>query len=268
MRIPRPTALAAIAALAVAALLAFAAPLAAYTVYLKDGSRVVAKEKYTIEGDKAYIVLPSGTRSVIEAREIDVERTDKANQSDYGTALLLEGGEVKEMTKAKPPPRRKTLADLIASGANAPRELPGVRRSAGAPQGAEGFTRTPGGAVDYLSVPRRPFGNLEVATALLQLFRGQGIDQIEIYQGTAAGRPLLDVSTNSEAAVFRALAVAASALLNLRDRFDGRIEGIELVMTTPARERAGQFTLSPETASQLIGKQVDIQTFYLAHVQF
>jgi hypothetical protein len=264
MRTPRLATL----LLAFAALLAAAGPLAAYTIYLKDGSRVVAKEKYTVQGDKAYIVLPSGTRTVIDANQIDVPRTDEANQADYGTALVLEGGEVKEMTKPAAAPHRKTLADLIASGASAPRELPEARRKSDTEEGPEGFTRTPGGFVDLLSVPRRPFGNLEIATALMQLFHGQGIDQVEIYQGTSGGRPLLDVTTNSEAAVFRALAVTCSALLHLRDRFDGRIEGVELVMTTPSRDRAGQFVLTPDTARQLMSKQVDIQTFYMAHVQF
>jgi len=265
MHTPR---LAALAAFALAGLLALAAPLAAYTIYLKDGSKIIAKEKYELEGDKAFIVLPSGTRTVLEASEIDVARTDKANEADYGTALVLEGGEVKEMAKAKPPPLRKILADLIASGKSAPRELPGVRRKSAAAQNAEGFTRTPGGDVDLLSLPRRPFANLEIATALLQAFHGQGIDQLETYQGTAAGRPLIDATTNSEAAIFRTVAVAASALLRLRERFGGKLDGIELVMTTPARERAGQFVITPDLAHQLLSKQVDIQTFYLAHVQF
>ena len=143
-----------------------------------------------------------------------------------------------------------------------------MRRKPGAAQTSQGFTRTPGGFVDLLSVPRRPFANLEIATALVQLFHGQGVDQFDTYQGTTRGRPLVDAVTNSEAAVFRTLAVAASALLRLRERFDGNLEAIELVMMTPSRERGGQFVITPEMAHQLMSKEVDIQTFYVAHVQF
>ncbi len=255
--------------LALAVLLLSAGPLAAYTIYLKDGSRILAKEKYEIVGDKAYITLPSGTRSVIDAAEIDVARSDKANEVDIGTAMVIEDGAVKDMAKREPPPRRKTLADLMAEREAAPRELPGARRQpvVREPE-TESFTRTSSGAIDLLSIPRRPFANIEISSALAQLFHSQGIDQVEIYQGSVNGRPLVDVTANSEASVFRALAVTASALLRLRDRFPGRLDSIELLMTTPTRERAGQFLLTPVNAHELMSKQVDIQTFYLANLQF
>lgn len=256
-----------VAALALAALLAVAGGADAYTVYLKDGARILAKEKYEIVGDKAYIVLPSGTRSVIDADEIDVQRTEAANRSDYGTAMVLEGGEVKEMTEAPPPPRRKTLADLITDREREPREQPSASRRIAAGTAGE-LPRTEAGYADLRAVPRRPFSDLDLGGELKQLFAGQGIDQLEIYQGTAGDRLLLIVTTNSEAAVFRTLAVTASGLLYLRQRHPGRIGAFELVMMTPTRERAGQFVITPEMAQDLVGREVDVQTFYLAHLQF
>ena len=41
------------------------APLAAYTVILKDGSKLIAQQAPTFEGDQAIIVLQSGTRTSI-----------------------------------------------------------------------------------------------------------------------------------------------------------------------------------------------------------
>ncbi|HMB52750.1 MAG TPA: hypothetical protein VKU40_05500, partial [Thermoanaerobaculia bacterium] len=70
-------------ALAVAVLLA-ALPAAAYTIYLKDGSRMIARDKYEIKGDQAVFVLQSGTRTTIDLDEIDVARTEKANESNLG----------------------------------------------------------------------------------------------------------------------------------------------------------------------------------------
>jgi hypothetical protein len=264
---PRPRRVAVTLGLGLAALLLCAGPLAAYTIYLKDGSRIVARDKYEVVDGRAYITLPSGTRTVIDAAEIDVPRTEKANEINLGTAMVLEDGAVKEPTKREAPQERKTLADLIAHREGAPPELPGHRRAAPVHE-PEAFVRTGSGWIDLLSVPRRPFSALEISSALVQLFRGHGIDQIEVYQGTQAGRPLLDVTTNSEAAVFRAVAVSASALVHLRDRYPGKAEALELVMTTPARERAGQFVIDPEMARGLLAKEVDLQTFYLAHLQF
>ncbi|MGB5514244.1 MAG: hypothetical protein WBP36_06945, partial [Thermoanaerobaculia bacterium] len=44
-----------------------AIPAGAYTIYLKDGSRLIAKEKHRLEDGKAIIVLQNGTRTFIEA---------------------------------------------------------------------------------------------------------------------------------------------------------------------------------------------------------
>jgi hypothetical protein len=56
--------------------------------------------------------------------------------------------------------------------------------------------------------------------------------------------------------------------VRLRETRPDQVEALELVLTTSDRERAGQFVVTPETAAQLMGKEVDIQTFFLAHVQF
>jgi hypothetical protein len=56
--------------------------------------------------------------------------------------------------------------------------------------------------------------------------------------------------------------------MRLREARPDQVEALELVMTTPDRERAGQFVVTPETAAQLMTKEVDIATFFLAHVQF
>jgi hypothetical protein len=256
-----------ITALAAVVVLALAATAGAYTIYLKDGSTIIAKEKYEIRGAKAFITLPSGTRTVLDAAEIDVARTDKANGSDYGTAMVLEGGEVKEMTEIEPAPRQKTLADLMAERPSGPRDLPGVRRRHVGDDGVA-IPQTEAGYPDLLTLPPRPFSDLDIAAEIKQIFHGQGIDLVEVYQGSETGRPLLNVTTNSEASVFRSLAVAASALLRLRERYSSRIDTLELVMTTPTRERAGQFEITPEMARQLISREVDVQTFYLAHLQY
>ena len=97
-----------------------AGSLAAYTVHLKDGSSIVAKKKYTVQGDKAILVLPSGTETALPLAEIDVAKTDADNQDDLGTAIVIENGKATDLTQtAPPPPRKQTLKDLLQQRAAA-----------------------------------------------------------------------------------------------------------------------------------------------------
>ncbi len=251
-----------------AALLALAAsPLLAYKIVLKDGSSMVAKEKYRISGGRAIITLPNGIQTFLQASQIDVAKTEEANKNDYGTAVVIEGAEVKPVAPAAPAPRERTLADLIESRRGQPRELPSARREArrAAAAGAGGKTRA--GYLDLQTLPRRPFAQLDVAAELQQFFRGKGIEEVEVYQGSEPDRPLLEVTASSEAGVFRALAVAANALLRIRDTHPG-VGGLELLMATPAKERAGQFVVTPQDAADLVAKNVEIASYFVNNVQF
>jgi hypothetical protein len=257
------------AVFAALALLLAAVPAAAYTIYLKDGSRIVAREQYKVIDKTAYIVLPNGTTTFIDAAEIDVARTEEANQRKLGSAMVLEGGEVRELTAedAQRVERRRTLADLISARESAPPPLPEARREVET-QAAEDLVRTPGGWPDLDALPLRPLSDLGLAAEIKAMYVAQGMELVEVHQGTAPRRPLLRVTAGSEASVFRAVAVTCAALMRLRETRPDQVEAIELVMTTPDRERAGQFVVTPETAAQLMTKEVDIATFFLAHVQF
>ncbi|HYG61350.1 MAG TPA: hypothetical protein VEL74_02110, partial [Thermoanaerobaculia bacterium] len=215
----------------VAFTLLLAGPLAAYTVVLKDGKTIIAKEKYRIENGKAIIILPSGERTAMDAREIDVRRTEEANRNNYGTAIVLEQSTKPSAPPPPPPPRQKSLSDLIANRDAAPRELPEARREGSAARApgtsgsaGGGAARTRAGFVDLSTVSRRPYPHLEVASELQQFFRGQGLEEVGIYSGTQGDRPLVEVTTNSEASVFRALAIGSNALLHIRDRHPQRVE--------------------------------------------
>lgn len=253
------------AALALAVALLPALPAAAYVVYLKDGSKILAQDRYEVRDGKAYITLPNGTETFIDASQIDVPRTEKANRSNYGTAVVVEGDRVTE-TPPPPPPPQRTLGDLIQE-TERPGDRPAARRDparrarpAEADRGASGYP-------DLGSVPRKSFASIDTASALKDFFRGQGIDTVEIFQGTAADRPLVEVTASTEASVLRALAVATAALAHLRD--GGRsLPAIELYMATPAHDRAGQFVITPDMAAALLSGRVDVTTLYVDHVQF
>ena len=104
-----------------------ASPLLAYTIFLKDGSRIVAKEVHRIEGDRVIITLPNGTETFIALDEVDLEQTEEFNKTNLDGAMLLEGGETKAMP-IETPEETSTLRDLIASGEARPRSRAPIRR--------------------------------------------------------------------------------------------------------------------------------------------
>jgi hypothetical protein len=254
-----------LAALLSMTVLLAAGPLAAYTIYLKDGSTVQAKGKYRIEGDRAYIVLPNGTQSFIPAREIDVKKTEAANKADYGgnAVILQEAAPPTDGTKAPPPQRR--LSDVIAKrGA----ELPGPQRDP-VKVTSQDIVKTKSGNLDFTTLPRRAYEPAEIAGEIRQFFLGQGMPEVMIYAGTRPSHPLVQVTVaNVDNSVFKGLAVGANAILHIRDRFPGKVDAFDLLLVTSAGERGGQFVLTPEMASQLVAKKVQLAAFFVENVQF
>ena len=251
-------------------LLLAAGPALAYTIYLKDGQKIVAREKHKVVDGKAIITLVNGTQSFIDASEIDVRRTEQANRTDYGgTAVVLEDSRevATPQRQAAADQQKKTLKDLIARKEAGPRDLPVARRET-RESAAAATGKTLAGYQDFASRTRKPYTDVAVAGELQGFFRGQGIEDAQIYQGTAGDRPFVELTTNSEGSVFRALTVAANALVQARDRHAGRLAALELLLTTPSRERAGQFVLTPELAADLLARRIEISQFYVENVQF
>ena len=251
---------------AAAVLLALCAgPLAAYTVWLKDGSSIAARGPYEVKKGKAIITLVNGEQSFIDASQIDAARTTAANQGkDYnttelGTTRVVPGQETL-------PPPDKSLTDLIATHRPSTRQLPSAKR-AGEPTPGQ-TVRSRAGYLDLTTLPRVPYARAEVVADLQPFLRSQGLDEVEILNGSQPDRLLIEVTTGSEAAVFQGLNAGANALLRLRERFPQAIAAVEILMKTPAREKAGQFVLTPETAAALVAKKIDAPAFFVANVQF
>lgn len=236
----------------------------AYTVYLKDGTKLVARDKYKVQNGLALIVLQNGTQTSIQLSEIDEPRTAQANQSNYGTAVVLdESGKESTVTPSAPAPRRPELKDLIAARQNAPAPppaAPAARRPAQAASAAPPATSS-----GLASVQRVPLPQLELAAEIKQALRGKGIEEVSVYRGSRPDRALLEITTNSEAVIFRALEACAAALQQIRGRGIGTFE---IAMASAGRERAGEFVLTPELANVLALKQMETSAFFVQHVQF
>ncbi|HEV7670818.1 MAG TPA: hypothetical protein VGS22_20040 [Thermoanaerobaculia bacterium] len=258
--------------LAIVSLLALLAlPSFAYTVVLKDGSRVQAQKKYRIVGDKAMITLVNGSESFLLLTQIDIPATDRENQTDYGGTAVVIGSDksqapppVQAPTQSKAPPR--SLAELINQRKldsrvppaptvrpQSPSVAPVIPRSAR-------FYETPAGKTS-----RRAYPNTAVTDSLASYLRGQGLDEFRLYAGSKSGRVLVEATTASEASAFKAITVAANALLEVKGL---QVSALELTMETPAGERAGTFLITPEQAAQLSANKIEVSAFYVQNVQF
>jgi hypothetical protein len=252
-----------------------AAPLAAYTIYLKDGGTLLAREKYKVQGNLAIVTLPSGAQTQLPLAQIDVARTQAGNASDFGSATILTGA---APTPTPPPtqPKQASLAEIAAARrlqsnrtpppatrATPPPSTPASRAAA-----ANDTNTTPAGSVDFLRIPRSPMLNLSLTNTVSELMGSHGVSRAGIYQGSQPRRLLIEVSANSEGGVFQAIGAAAQALLELQVKQPGTVDAFELFLVTDKRQRGGQFLITPERAQELVGKRLDLTAFYLKYVEF
>ena len=238
--------------------LLLAAPLAAYTLYLKDGRTLTIKGKPRISNGRALVTLLNGTEAALDASQIDQKKTEEMNKKDLGAAVIIDQGTAQPQPGAQPQPQTPSRLSDIAARDVGPRDQPVTRREGSADRAR----------ADLLSAPRIPLGDPAVASELKQFFLGQKAEGVQIYQGGQAGRPLAEVTTSSESSVFRALVSGANALLHIRGRYPQKVNGLELLMITPNGERAGQFSLTPQMAEDLVAKRVSLVSFFLDNVQF
>lgn len=241
-----------------------ASPAAAYIVVLKDGSQITTDGKYRIEGDKAILVLPSGTQAFYDASEIDIAKTEELNKINFGNARLIEGQQVTQLATDSRLNEETSLSDLVG-GRNL--ALPEPRRRDGQRGDEQRIRYTRAGFIDLTSLPRTPPPDAAMGAEVVNYMQGQGVESVKVFGGSSENSVLLQVVTVSEVSVFKTLEVAASGLQQMRQRFPG-LQAFELLMLTEDEARAGQFVLTPELADLLVAKRLDTATFFLRYVEF
>ncbi len=246
-------------------LVLLASPTMAYIVVLKDGSQITTDGKYRIEGDKAIVTLPSGTQAFYDASEIDVARTEALNKVDYGNARLIEGHKTTQMAADARLSEERSLSDLVGQRELA---LPEPRRRDNNRSSEARIRYTPAGFVDLVTLPRKPPADSAVGAEVVSYLRGQGIDGVKVFAGSAEQHLMLEVITVSEVSVFKALEVTAAGLQQMHERFPEQVAAFELLLQTDDGLRAGQFVLTPELAELLLSKRVDTASFFLRYVEF
>lgn len=234
------------------------APGFAYTVFLKDGTQLIAREKYKISNGQAIMTLQNGAQVSYPANQIDAVRTEAANKSDYGAVVVLDDGEkAKNAPPPPPPPKKDSLSDLIDQQRATLRKPETSRR----PESVDRAARA------AKVVPPSPYPDLSLVGEVQEYFRSQGVSDVGVFRGSGQMTPMVQVATGSEAAVFRAIAVAASALLEMRARHADSLAGIELRLESSSGTES-RFWLTPDNAKELMTKKTPISTFYVKYVEF
>ena len=244
-----------------------ATPASAYIVILKNGSQITTQKKYEVRGDKVFLTLQNGTTASYKASEIDFAKTDEVNR--YGTLNNSQVLDVKDQA-ANPAPKQddeRSFGDLI-SNRNLALPDQGRKKSTVDPAENTKSGTTSAGFVNLPALPRKPFAEADLSSEIMAYLRGQGVDDIRIFQGSKAKRALVEIVASSEASVFKTMKDAANCMVQLEGRFPKKLEAIELYLTADGKLPAGQFTLTPDLANQLASGRIEPATFFVRYVEF
>ncbi len=238
-----------------------AAPAWGYIVVLKDGQQLITKEKYRIEGDRAYMTLQNGVETFFAASEIDIAKTDELNETNLGQVRVLEQGTVvvDDPQEVYQPERLSDLSGIKLS-------MPESHTADEARKLAIPLTEA--GFVNLWALKREIHQDLELTDELRRYLKSQGVEGPRIFKGSAEGHVLLELVVTSETMLFNAIRHAATALVQTQARFPEKLTVLELVMTTHQGFRAGQFMLTKELADRFLSGKIDQQTFFYRYVQF
>lgn len=235
----------------------------AYTVVLEDGTNIVAQEKYEVHGDRALITLLNGSQTIIDLKEIDVEKTEEANAGPVlGDAVVLtEHGAERLRSATADPDRSRTLQDLIQERrANARKEEP---QETGDLQ----YRLTSGGNPDLTSLRRLPLESDDITASLGEMLVAGGIDRFRVYRGTEADHVFIELVASSADEVFAALESLATITLDTLKRYP-QVAGLEVLMTSTSRSRSGQFLFNAQNAPLLANGRLEPEDFFLEYVQY
>lgn len=241
--------------LALVAMLVAAWAHAAYVIVLRNGSRVVAREKYEVQGNNAVFRLRSGTLTSLPVSQIDVEATEKLNARALGDAVPLDWVDVQE-----PPPTPTPTPSITALGH--------LRAGVAAPEGdAARPTPTPG--IQYRADSYRD--------PQVEKVFSQSLEQVNLFfhrtsKGTNPAYLFVEVQVGSPAEVGKALQ-ALTGVYHFLETGEAAGEGrsperLEILLLNEAGREAGVFRLSPKDAAELATGEVTPEEFFVQHVIF
>ena len=221
-----------------------------YTVVLKDGTRYVAKQKYTVVNGKALIPLKNGQTLQVDPALIDVAKSEQitklgvnANILDLSTnqpaaqSTAQQQPSLGESIRLRPRSNGKTPEPAKPAATNA---VPAVATTAG-------------------SLPARVLENFDKA------YENVGIFEKKI-DSTGAHSLRAELTVDTEERVFNAIS-ATSFLMVKNAGVDGaKIDMVELFMKTTTGGSAGRFQMSRADADALETRAMSQQDYFVRKV--
>ena len=242
-----------------------AAPATAYRVIFKDGSSLMALDRYAVQGDLAVITLESGTRTTVPLAEIDIALTEDQNrQTATSSAVVIEGRTERPLELGAREGAPQTLRELILERQQSGNSAP--PRPASSDPAPPRVRQTAAGFHDLGSLQRRPL-DADVAAALSTKLREQGLARFQVFAGTASERAMVEVTADDAGQVFAALEAASAAVVALHEQgSEGLV--LELLLRSSQRSPAGMFTLAFENAALLAKDRISPGDFFVQYVEF
>jgi hypothetical protein len=240
--------------------LSIASPLSAYVIILKDGSRIVAKEKPSIEGDKLVFVTKIGTVQSVPAAEYDQKRTEDENKLIAGgDALVLNapGGKTTlQPISGKRPNLSQYIKDHKETNLVLKEQPKGLTRvSTAGPAEKSGGEKTAGES------PLDP----TTSDTFVRALEASGIKGPRLTAVSHGVR--VQAVADSEQQVFAAIGAVARGLKETRAA--GRsVDKAEVWLLTTTGLSAGRFDVSPEDADALLNGKVGVAKYFMANVIF
>ncbi len=238
--------------LGVLAFLAAHQALAVYVVVLRNGSRIVAKAKYTVKGPNAVFETRIGTLTSVPLAQIDVTATDKVNSLNLGDAETLDWVDVQKILPTPTPtPAVSALGHI----------LPGVAAKVG-----EAAAPTPTPGVVYRETRYRD-------KQVDQAFQ-QGLEAYHLYlyrtsEGTQPSYLFIEIQVNGQPETLKALEAVCMTYELLAEKAPNRLpERVEIRMLNESGREAGLFRISAADAAELVSGKVTADKFFIQHVIF
>jgi len=229
--------------------------LAAYVIYLKDGSTYMARSKYTVENGKALITLTNGTIIAVDLGLVDAGRTESANKAGLDTDGILPS--VGSSTIITSTPTRPTLSS-IAKGSG----------SLSTPKAnSTGNGKASTSTSDHKE-HEADFSDDSVRRAFGKIFENVNLFEYRIVQGSTPDSVRIVMTTDNEKDIFNALTASAKVMAELNDLGKTNAARLEMYLTTTSGAAAGRFSITLEAARSLAQGKVSVEQFFVDQVIF
>jgi hypothetical protein len=221
-----------------------------YTVVLKDGTRYVAKQKYTVANGKALIQLKTGQTLQVDPALIDVARSEQITKLGVNANIVdLATNQPAAQSNTQQQPSLGSQIKLRPRNGQTPAPAPTNTAK----------TSVPAVATTAGSLPARVLENFDKA------YENVGIFEKKI-DSTGANSLRAELTVDTEERVFNAIS-ATSFLMVKNAGVDGaKIDMVELFMKTTTGGSAGRFQMSRADADALETRAMSQHDYFIRKV--